>query len=260
MRRKDMLEKLDKTQIPNWRHLNPSFLSPTYDPHADYSVPFIWGITGVFYNKHYYNNQPMHKWSDLWQSRFNNELLLLDDMREVFSIALLTLGYSINDTNPQHIKQAFTKLKSLMANVKLFASDTVVSTIIDEDATIGMVWNGDAYKAHQENNAIQFVFPDEGFAIWVDNFVMLKNAAHKSTAYLFINYILRPDVAKRIALATGYPTTNLTGQQLLPKEIRTNTTMYPPANILRRGEFQTDVGEEVSALYEKYWEELKMMG
>jgi spermidine/putrescine transport system substrate-binding protein len=172
----------------------------------------------------------------------------------------LALGYSPNDSRPEHIKAAYLKLKELMPNVKVFSTETVVSIMIDEDATVGMAWNGDTSKASQENKNIKFIFPKEGFVIWVDNFSIPIHAPHKDTAYAFINFILRDDIAKEIALYTAFPIANLAAQKLLPEEIRNNPTIYPSKEILSHGQFQIDLGEKTLALYEKYWEELKMGG
>ncbi len=260
MRRRGMLEKLDKTKLSNWHNLNSQFLNPSYDPGSTYSVPFIWGITGIFYNDNYFPTNTIKKWADLWDERFYNKLILLDDTREIFSMGLLALGYSANDHNPAHIKAAFLKLKDLMKNVKVFSTDTVVSIIIDEDATVGMVWNGDAFKASQDNKHVKYVFPEEGFVIWVDTLAIPKNAPHKEAALAFINFLLRADIGKEIAIYTTFPIANLAAQKLLPPEISDNPVIYPPPEILKHGQFQLDLSEETLALYEKYWEELKMSG
>ncbi len=260
MRRQDMLEKLDRTRISNWKNLNPLFLHPAYDPLNDYSVPQIWGITGIYVNQRYFQANTISNWTDLWQKRFDSRLSMLNDTREVFSMALLSMGYSANDRDPEHIKQAFLKLKTLMKNIKVFSTDTIISIMIDEDASIGMAWNGDAYKAEQENPNMRFVFPKDGFVIWVDNFCIPKNARHRDAAYAFINFVLRAEVGRDIALATSFPTPNLAAQKLLPEKIRTDPTIYPPAEVMKRGQFQIDVGDETAALYEKYWDELKMSG
>lgn len=234
MHRLNILDKLDKTKLPNLKNLSPAFLHPSYDPNSEVSVPFIWGITGIFVNTKDFEANTIKKWSDLWQDRFQNQLMLLDDSREVFSMALLSLGYPANDSNPEHIKQAFLHLKKLMKNIKVFSTETVVSIIIDEDATIGMAWNGDTFKAHATNKNIQFIFPADGFVIWVDNFAIPTSAPHKDAAYQFINFILRPDVAKNIALATHFPTTNAKAHALLPDTIKNNTSIYPPDAIMKK--------------------------
>jgi spermidine/putrescine transport system substrate-binding protein len=259
MRRQNMLEVLDKSKLSNFKNLNPSFLNQRYDPKSQYSMPFIWGVTGIFLNKDYHAGNSIKRWSDLWDKKYADQLMLLDDSREVFSMALLALGYSANDNNPEHIKQAYLKLKDLLPNIKIFNS-APISILIDEDAMVGMVWNGDLFKAKKENSQLEFIYPKDGFVIWVDNFVMPKNAPHQANAYKFLNFLLRADVAKAIVLETDFPSTNQAAQKLLPPEVRDNQIVYPSREVLRRGEFQTDIGDDALALYEKYWERLKMGG
>lgn len=258
MRRQGMLEKLDKSKLSNFHNLNPEFLNQAYDPQNNFSIPFIWGATGIFLNKEY-QAPTITRWSQLWNTAYADQLMLLDDSREVFSIALRVLGYSVNDSNAEHIKQAYLKLKELLPNIKIFSS-AVLSMLIDEDATIGMAWNGDLFKASRENPHLTFVYPADGFVIWVDNFTIPKDAPHRNNAYQFLNFMLRSDIARKVALDNNFPTANLAAQKLLPADIRNNPTIYPSHDVLRRGEFQTDVGDKALALYEKYWEQLKMGG
>jgi len=260
MHRQGMLANLDKSKLTNWKNLDSSFLNPPYDPQSKFCVPFIWGTTGIFVNRKFFPEKSIHNWSDLWDKKFNNQLMILNDTRESFAVALLTLGYSVNDRNPEHIKQAFLKLKALMPNVKVFSTETVVSIMIDEDATVGMAWNGDTYKAMQENNNLAYIYPNDGFVIWVDSFAIPKNAPHSDEAHAFINFMLRPDIAKSVSLYTNYPVTNHTARALLPAAMRDNPTVYPSKETLAHGQFELDVGDSTLALYEKYWEELKMGG
>ena len=253
-----MLEKLDKTKLSNFKNIDPFFTNQAYDPRSNYSVPFIWGITGIFLNKTYFPQHDIAKWADLSDKKYTNQLMFLDDAREVFSIALLMLGYQINDNNPEHIKQAYLKLKELMPNVRLFNSDAVISILIDEDATIGMAWSGDLFKASLENAKIQFVIPKDGFEIWVDNFAILKDAPHRDNAYQFLNFLMRPDIAKTVSLAINYSTANLVARNSMPPEIKNNPALYPSYETLRHGQFETDVGDNAFGLFEKYWEQLKM--
>jgi spermidine/putrescine transport system substrate-binding protein len=260
MRRQGMLVKLDKTRLSNIKNLDPEFLNQAYDPDSQYSLPFIWGITGIFVNKDYFPPSSVTDWNDLQGKQFANQLMFLDDAREVFSIALRMLGYSINDNNPDHIKQAYLKLKTLMPNVKLFNSDAIISILIDEDATIGMSWSGDLFKASRENSKLQFVYPKNGFEIWVDNFAMLRTAPHADNAYKFLNYLMRPEVAKTVSLNINYSTANLAARKLMPAEVRNNAALYPSQEILKHGEFETDIGDQAFGLFEKYWEQLKIGG
>ncbi len=260
MRRQNMLEKLDKSKLSEYKNIDPFFLNVSYDPHSEYSVPFVWGITGIFANTQYFSPTEIKQWSDLFNKHYHNQLMILDDPREAFSMALLMLGYSINDQDPQHILAAYYKLHTLMPNIRLFNTDAVTSILIDEDATIGIAWNGDLIKAHSENSQLRFVYPRDGFEIWVDNFAILQNAPHRENAYKFINFMLRPDIAKAVSLEIGYATANLVAKNLLPPELKNNPVLYPTRDVLQHGQFETDIGDQTFALLEKYWEKLKMEG
>lgn len=260
MQRQGMLEKLDKSLLPNFKNLDPFFLNKSYDPDSQYSIPFIWGTTGIFYNKDAFSEKDARAWSDLFNAKFHNQLMLLDDARHVFATALRMLGYPVNDKNPEHIKQAYIKLKELMPNVRLFNNDAVTSLLIDEDVNIGMALSGDVASAKKENPKLQFVFPTDGFEIWIDNFVILKNAPHRTNAYLFLNFLLRPDIAKEVSLRINYSTANLAARHSMPPEIRNNPILYPPIATLSKGEIQSDNGDEIPMLLEYYWEWLKMGG
>lgn len=255
MRKQGMLEPLDEAFLPNKKNLALTFQNNSYDPDNRYSVPLTWGITGLFYHQ---QQRPLNKWSQLWSTNLRHQLLLLDDAREVFSMGLMSLGYSPNDENPEHIKKAFIHLKNLIPNIKLFASDSIQSIIIDEDATVGMAWNGDIFKAQAENPNIRFSFPQNGFVIWTDCLAIPKHPPHPKAAHIFINFMMRPDVAREIALQEGHAITNLAARKTLPEDIRNSTLLYPSEEVLARGYFQRDVSDAVLQLYGYYWQQLKL--
>ncbi|KTD22371.1 ABC transporter substrate-binding protein [Legionella londiniensis] len=257
MKKQGMLTELNHEKLPNISNLEPFFTTNEFDRGNQYSVPFIWGATGIFYNKDRVQNPPEY-WGDLWDRRWKNKLLLLDDPREVFSIALLSLGYHPNDKTPAHIHKAYLKLLTLVPNIKLFASESVMAIMIDEDAIAGSAWNGDAFKANQENKQVQFVYPKDGFVIWIDCLAIPKNPPHPIEAYQFINFLLRGDIAAKVALKEGHAITNRKGKALLPKAISQNQVVYPSEEILKKGYFQRDVGDKTATLYNQYWEQLKL--
>lgn len=258
MRKEQMLEPLDKSQIPNIKYLDTEFLNEPYDPGNQFSMPNLWGVTGIFVNKKYFDPSTIQRWSDLWQPRFDNQLLLLDDVREVIPMTLMSLGYSANDNNAEHIKQAYQQLLKLRQNIKLFVSDAAASIITDEDATVGMTWNGDLYRAKQSNPNLVFIYPKDGFVIWVDCFAIPKNAPHYKNAVKFINFMMRPDIALQSSMAYFYATPNLAAQKMLPANIRNSPIIYPSHDILKNGQFQTDLTDQTVALYAQYWEMLKL--
>ena len=257
MKKYDMLMPLDLKKIPNIKNVDPFFYNNPYDPQYQYHVPLVWGSTGIFYNQTSMTHPPK-SWHDLWNPSLRNQLILIDDMRDVFSISLISLGYNPNDTNPKHIEKAYQNLLTLVPNIQLFASNALKSLIIDEDVNIGTAWSGDIAKAQTENPHIQFVYPQEGSLLWVDCLAIPKDAPHLEEAYQFINYLLRPQSGVDIILKEGYTSTNLASRNLLPPKIRNNQIIFPNPKILVHSFYLRDVGEDTLDLFNTYWEKLKL--
>lgn len=257
MLKQGLIQKIDRSKLMNYKNLNPDFLSKEHDPKNEYCVPYLWNGTSIVINTRYHAVDSVNSWRDLWSPRYKDQLLVLDDTRECFSMALIALGYSVNDTDPKHIKAAFEKLKALMPNIKLFNLDAQRSIYLDEDITIGMGWNGDIFLAKQENPHLAFIYPTDGFMISLDTLAIPTGAKHVANAHLFIDFVLRPEIAKEITLDSGFSTVNIAAKELLPEYIRTDPILYPNAKILKTGQYQADVGE-AAPLYEKYFERLKL--
>lgn len=251
------LEPLNKKRIPNFTLLNPELLNKNFDPNNRYSIPYMWGTTGLSYNKKYINPKHLSSWNDLWRSEYKNKLLMLDDVGENFAMALVSMGYSVADRNPEHIKQAYKKLKKLWPNILMFSNDNNITAYVDEDVIVGVNWNGVTYQAQRHNPDIQYVYPTEGASLWIDNMVILKKSKHKAAAYKFVNFLTRPDIAKIITEELGNSTPNLATLKLLPKEMRENPVLYPPKEILAKTHLLHNLGKFVH-LYHEYWQKLKL--
>lgn len=257
LRKQALIQKIDHSKLAHYQNINPVFLSKEHDPANEYSIPYLWNGTGIAYNTRYHARKSVNIWQDFWLPRYRDQLLVLDDTRECFSMALIALGYSVNDQDPAHIKAAFEKLKALMPNIKLFNMDAQRSIYLDEDITIGMGLNGDIFLAKAQNPYLQFIYPKEGFVITLDSIAIPVGAKHVENAHRFIDFVLRAEIAKQITLESGFSTPNLAAKELLPLQIRTDPILYPDAEILKKGQIQTDVGE-ATPLYEKYFERLKL--
>ncbi len=259
MRRQGMLLRIDHKKIPNLKYLNPDLLNKPFDPHNHYSIPYLWGTTGIIVNTRYYSKNSITSWKQLWQHRFRNKLLLLNSAQPVFGMALHALGYSINTRNPKQIKEAYEKLLKLIPNIKLYDSAATQTFFMDGDAVIGMSFNGDAFLAHQGNPKIVYIYPKDRALGWIDNLAIPKNAPHLKNVYTFINFLLQPKIAKMISMAAGYSSPNLAAIKLMPKNYRDSNILNPSAKILRNIEFEADVGK-ANILYQKYFEMLKLQG
>jgi len=256
MRRENLLQPLDKSLIPNIKHLDPRLMDKPYDPGNEYSLPYLWGSTGIGCNSAVIPPETVKSWKDLWNPAYKGRVLLSNDLRDVFGMGLKVLGYSVNDTDPAHIEAAYGKLLALMSSVRAFASDSPKLPFLNREVNIGMIWNGEIYLAVQEDPKLRYIYPEEGVMLWADSMVIPKGARNPGAAHKLIDYVLRPEVAKVISEEVGYASPNLAAVGLMNPEVKNNPVVYPDAETVQKGEFQVDVGEAI-LVYQKYWEKLK---
>lgn len=257
MRKEGMLQKIDHSKLAHFSGLDANYLNKPFDPSNDYSIPYIWGATGIGVNTDMLDKSEFSKWDDLWDQKWEGQLMLMDDSREVFHIALTKLGYSPNTTNPDEIKAAYEELKKLMPNVLVFNSDFPANPYLAGEVSAGMLWNGSAYAARQEGANIEIVWPEKGAVFWMDSLAIPANAKNKEAALKMIDFLLRPENAAKIALEIGYPTPVKAAYPLLPKEFVEDENIFPPQAIMDSGSWQDEVGE-AATLYEEYFQRLKV--
>lgn len=256
MRKEGLLHPLDRAKLGGFKNLDTRLLDQSFDPGNVYSVPYLWGSTGLAVNTGKIDPARLRAWSDLWRPEFKRGLLLPNDMREVFFLGLKTLGYSGNSTDPAQLRQAYDKLRQLMPNVRLFNSDSPQVLYVTGEVDAGVIWNGNAYRSYQEDPNIRYVYPKEGTMLWMDNLVIPKGAEHVAEAHRLIDFLLRPEIARIIAETLTYASPNAEAVKLMPAELRDNPVIYPPDEELRKGEYTVDIGEAIT-VYAEYWEKLK---
>lgn len=256
MAREKLLQPLDKAKLANLGNLDANLLNQPYDPGNAVSVPYMWGVTAIAVNKDKFDPATITSWADLWKPEFQGQLLLHDDVREVFAIALRTLGYSGNSTNPQEIAAAFEKLKTLVPGVRKFDSESPKDAYLQGDVAVGMLWNGEAFLAQQEQAPLAYVYPKEGAILWIDSLAIPATAKRPGNAHALINFLLEPDNARRNSEEVGYGTPNTAALKLLDPAVSGNVVPYPPAEVLKGAELQVDIGEAIST-YDNYWQQLK---
>jgi spermidine/putrescine-binding protein len=257
-----MLEPMDLDHLPNFVNVDDQFKNPSYDPGNQYSVPYQWGTVGIAVNTAKVT-KPITKFADLWDPSFKNELVVLDDEREIIGMALLVLGYDKNSTDPAQLDAAKKKLIELKPNIKLYDSDSPKTALLSGEAVAGVVWNGEASLAHQENDKIAYILPDEGAGLWYDNMAIPKGAPHKDAATAFINFVLRPDMSILITKGFPYSSVNKAALELLKTQEPDTYKSYmdypatnPPADAVKKGQVVKDVGD-ATTLWDKVWTEVK---
>lgn len=257
MRKEGMLQEIDHNKLSNFAGLDQNYLNKSFDPANKFSIPYIWGATGIGVNTDVVDKSQFNSWDDLWDAKWQGQLLVMDDSRELFHIALVRLGYSPNTTDPHEIELAYNELKKLMPNILLFNSDFPASPFIAGEVSLGMLWNGSAYMARQEGVPIDIVWPEKGAIFWMDSLAIPTGAKNVDAAHKMIDFLLRPENAAKIALEIGYPTPVKAAYPLLPTEFANDPNIFPPQSVMDSGEWQDEVGE-ASLIYEELFEKLRV--
>lgn len=258
MRDLGLLQKLDLNKITAMKYYDPRFLNLPFDPKNAYSIPYFWGTLGVTYNDKYVKPGDIKTWNDLWKPEFKNNIMLVDDARDVFGFALLSLNKSVNTTNNSDLLTAKGKLDALMPNVKAIAADEIKMYMAQNQAAIAVGYSGDASEMIDQNKHLHYVIPEDGTNLWFDNIVIPKNAKHLKAAYAFINFINQPENAAQNAEYIGYSTPNAGAKKLLPKAITRQRDFYPTNAMMKNYQVYTNLSQQKTEQYNDLYLEFKM--
>lgn len=251
-----LLEKLDLSRIPNVRHLAARFRGLPFDPRQEYSVPYLWGTTGLAYNKARVSPPP-DSWAALWDPRWAGRVTILDDAREAFEAARRALGGAPGPLTRDDIARARAKLRELRP---LAFESAPKDRLLRGEAWLAQAFNGDALQAASapERAAdIGYVLPREGGTLWIDHLTIPKGAPNAPLAHRFIDYLLRPEVAAAISKAVRFATPNEEARRLLPRELLEDPLVYPREEDLGRCRLLEELPPKLKAALEEAWAEVK---
>ncbi|MDF1508075.1 ABC transporter substrate-binding protein [Robertmurraya sp. DFI.2.37] len=258
MLEEDLLLPLDHSKLPNFKNIDERFIDLPFDPDNKYSVPYFWGTVGIVFNREMLGDMEITSWNDLWDPAFENEILLIDGAREIIGMGLNSLGYSLNDTNVDHLEEAKAKLDTLTPNIKAIVGDEIKMLIANEEAAIGLVWSGDAADMMWENENLDYVVPSEGSNLWFDNMVIPKTAKNIEGAHQFINFMLDAEVAAQNTEWVSYSTPNKEALQYMPEDMVEDERFYPSPELTEKLEVYENLGKKNLALYNDLFLQFKM--
>lgn len=252
-----LIAPLRKENIPNLVHLDPKFLTPPYDKNDEYSVPYQWGTIGIYVRK-----TEDEKIEETWGLFFDPEkqpgtFLMIDSMREAFSAALNYLGYSINSTNIDELREARDIL--LDAKRRSLGFEGGVggkNRVLAKGAKMAIAYNGDAVRGTQEDEETYYFVPREGGQIWIDTMAIPAKAPNRDLAEKFINYLLDAEVGARLSNYNQYATPNKAAKAHISPEDLANPAIYPPPEVLAKLEFLEDLGRH-TRVYDEIWTQIK---
>ena len=255
-----MLEKLNFDNIPNYQYIDEEYRNLSYDPKNEYSVPYTWGLVGIFYNKQYVT-EVVDSWDILWDEKYAGKILMFDNPRDAFGIAQKKLGFSFNSTDEDEWIQAAVLLKEQKPLVQAYVMDQIFNKMESGEAWLAPYYAGDAAVLVESNENIGFAIPTEhGTNFFVDAMCIPKGCRNKSGAEAYINFLCNPEIAAANMEYIGYSTPESAAKELLPEEVTSNPIYYPPQEIIDNSEVFVDLPEETALQLDALWAEVKMGG
>ena len=255
-----MVQKLDFSNIPNFRYIDKEYRNQVYDPTNAYSVPYTWGVVGIFYDKKYVR-ETVDSWKILWDKKYAGKILMFDNPRDAFGIAQKILGYSYNTTDSDQWGAAAKLLEEQKPLVQAYVMDQIFDKMSSGEAWLAPYYAGDAATLVDENPDIGFAIPTrEGTNFFVDAMCIPTGARHKKEAEAYINFLCEPEVAAANMEYVGYSTPETEARKLLPKETQDNPIIYPSESILKNSETYVSLPEDTSLLVDTLWAQVKMGG
>ena len=254
-----LLAEIDFDNIPNIKYIGEEYMeqSRQFDPENKYSVPYCWGTVGILYNKTMVDG-PVDSWEILWDEKYRDNILMQDSVRDAFGVALKYLGYSLNSTDLDELTEARDLLIRQKPLVQAYVIDQVRDKMIGNEAAIGVIYSGEAIYTQKENPDLEYVVPKEGSNIWIDSWVIPKNAENKENAEKFINFLCRPDIALMNFEYITYTTPNTAAREMIEDEaVRNSEIAFPDLSALPELETFQYLGKKADEIYGELWNQVK---
>ncbi|MDR2590046.1 MAG: spermidine/putrescine ABC transporter substrate-binding protein [Oscillospiraceae bacterium] len=256
----DMLEELDFSNIPNFSLVDDRFKGLEYDPNNKYSVAYMTGTVGLIYNSAFINEE-LTSWSALWDERFSGQILMFDNPRDAFGVALRYLGYYQNTTVESEIREAFELLVKQKPLLQAYVMDQIYDKLESGEAWLGPFYAGPYFVMRENNPDLVFARPVEGSNFFVDAMCVPKGASNKTNAEIFIDFMSRTDIALLNMEEVWYASANAEAAILFAQEHELNPRdfeiMFASDETLANCDVFTHLPLHVLELYDQLWIELK---
>ncbi|WP_200919089.1 MULTISPECIES: polyamine ABC transporter substrate-binding protein [unclassified Methylobacterium] len=243
---------LDKAKIPNLKHAWPEIAQrlAVYDPGNTYAVDYMWGTTGIGVNlgpvrERLGPNQPLNTWTLVLNPTLMAKLkdcgvMMLDSPEDLIPSMLPAYGLKPDTKRWDDISQVTDALFKVRGSVRKFHSSEYINGLANGDLCLAVGYSGDVMqakkRAEESKNGVEIAYfiPKEGALMWFDAFAIPKDAPHPEEAHLFIDYMMRPDVAAANTNFVAYASGNLAAKPLVKPEILSNAGIYPDEATMQR--------------------------
>lgn len=257
MRGLNVIDPFPPEALPNAANLDPRFRDTPFDPGSAFTIPYLWGSTGIAYNKAKVAKPPT-SWLDLWDPRYTGKISMLDNARDCVSTALLIDGVIDDKADAAALEKAKKRLLAQRPLVKQYSSTTYIDALVAGEVHLAMGWSGDVMQAARENPQIDYVIPKEGSYMWVDNLCLMRGSLHREDTLRLVDYLLRPDVGAEIANFVRYPTPNAAARKKVEPALLSDPRVYPTAAVMKRLRFHGSLDPETSQQWNDLWQDVKV--
>lgn len=251
-----LIAPIGKQNIPNISGVDPEFSNTPDDPTMAYSVPYLWGTSGIAFNRRHITADTID-WEILFDERYTGRIDMLNDIQEDFAPALKVIDRSINTRDTKDLIQAEAILKKQRRIIRgYFDSQEIQEHLLDGSTHIALIYSGDGLRVAEQNPDIHYVVPPSGAPIWLDSWVIPATSANKDTAEAFINYILEPETIAVISNEFWYANAVSASKRYLNTELLHSGSIYLTPELLARCEYYLPPDEQTNQFFNRVWYEL----
>jgi putrescine transport system substrate-binding protein len=267
-------QKLDKSQLPNLANVDPDIAKrlEAFDPGNEYSVNYMWGTSGVGYNvekiAERMKNAPVNSFAMFYDPKVVSKFAdcgvsLLDAPSEVLGTVLIYLGKDANSEKPEDLAAVEAVLKAVRPYIKNFHSSAYIEQLANGEICLALGWSGDVLQAStraadaKKPFTISYNIPKEGAVMFFDQMAIPKDAKHPKNAHLFINYLLRPEIAAKNSSYISYANANKASTPLVDAAVTSNPNVYPPAELMAKLVPDMPESPEFSRALNRSWTTVK---
>ncbi len=242
-------QKLDKSRLPNLKNLDPGITQrlEVFDPGNEHSVNYMWGTSGVAFNEEAVKaalpDAPVDSFAMFWDPKVVSKFAkcgvsVLDAPSEVVGTVLIYLGRDANSEKAEDLAAAEKVLLAVRPHIRLINSSKYIEDLANGEICLALGWSGDVLQAKTRAEeaskpfTIKYNIPKEGAIMFFDNMAIPGDASHVKNAHIFIDYMLRPEVAAKNSNYINFANSNAASWPLISEEVRNNPGIFPTPEMM----------------------------
>ena len=270
----DYLERIEvEASVPNFvANAGDKYKNPSYDPNNLHSVPWQSGITGIGYNPEL-TGREITSFEDMLDPAFEGRIGMLSDTRDAISLALLHNGVIPKDATEDDVRAAVEVLRGQAPLVRGYYGNEYAQGLADGTLAVTMAYSGDVFQLQFDNPDLQFVVPEAGGVLWIDNLCIPRGAQHPADALALMNYVYDPEVMAQVEEYVNYICPIPSAQDIIRQHaaeaetdedreyleaVAESPLVFPTEDMLARVHSYKVLTEEEEALWNQLYEEVTL--